>query len=49
MRWVEHVSRMGRLRNAYGIVVEKSEGKGSFGRPRRRRKDNIKMKRKEIV
>jgi hypothetical protein len=26
MRWAEHVVRMGEMRNAYKILVEKSEG-----------------------
>jgi hypothetical protein len=30
-------------RNAYRILVEKPEGKRPLGRPRRRRKDNIKL------
>jgi hypothetical protein len=34
---------MGEKRNAYGILVGKSEGKRSLGRPRRRWMDNIKM------
>jgi hypothetical protein len=35
MRWVGHVTRMGKKRNAYRILVEKPEGKRPLGRPRR--------------
>jgi hypothetical protein len=38
---------MGEKRNAYRILVEKPEGKGSLGRPRRRWV-NIKMNLREI-
>jgi len=31
------------MRNAYGIMVGKSEGKRPLGRPRRKWEDNIKM------
>jgi hypothetical protein len=31
MRWVGHVARMG-VRNAFGILVDKAEGKIQFGR-----------------
>jgi hypothetical protein len=36
MRPTVHVARMGKKRNAYRILVEKSEGKSPLGRPRRR-------------
>jgi hypothetical protein len=39
---------MGERRNAYKILVEKPEGKGSPGRSRRRWLDNIKMDLREI-
>jgi hypothetical protein len=32
MRYVEHVSRIGEMRNAYKILVGKPEGKRTFGR-----------------
>jgi hypothetical protein len=34
--WAGHVARMGKKRNAYRILVGKSEGKRLLGRPRRR-------------
>jgi hypothetical protein len=39
---------MGETRNAYKILVEKPEGKGPLGRPRRRWMDDIKMDLREI-
>jgi hypothetical protein len=36
MRWAAHVARMGKMRNAYNIFVEKPEGKRLLGRRRRR-------------
>jgi hypothetical protein len=43
MRWVGHVARMGERRNAYRLLVGKSEGKRPLGKPRSRWVDNIKM------
>jgi hypothetical protein len=43
MRWAGHVARMGEKRNAYRLLVGKSEGKRPLGRPRRRWVDNIRM------
>jgi hypothetical protein len=43
MRWAGHVVRMGEKRNAYRLLVGKSEGKGPLGRPRCRWVDNIRM------
>jgi hypothetical protein len=43
MRWAGHVARMVEVRNAYSILVGKSEGMRPLGRPRRRWEDNIKM------
>jgi hypothetical protein len=43
MIWAGHVARMGENRNAYRILMVKSEGKRPLGRPRLRWVDNIKM------
>jgi hypothetical protein len=43
IRWAGHVERMGSKRNAYRILVGKSEGKRPLGRPRRRWMDNIEV------
>jgi hypothetical protein len=43
MRWAGQVARMGEKSNEYGILVGKPKGKRSLGRPRSRRKNNIKM------
>jgi hypothetical protein len=37
------------MRNAYGIMVGKSEGKRPLGRPRRKWEDNIKMDLREVA
>jgi hypothetical protein len=47
-KWAEYVAQIGEIRNAYKIVVEKSEGKRPLGRPRCRWEDNIKMDLVEI-
>jgi hypothetical protein len=40
---------MGEMRNAYGVLVGKPEGKKRpLGRPRCRRKDNIRMGLREM-
>jgi hypothetical protein len=43
-----HVARRGEKRNAYRILVGKSEGKRRLGRRRRRWANNIKMDLREI-
>jgi hypothetical protein len=43
MGWVGHVALIWPKRNAYKILVGKSEGKRPLGRPRRRWMDNIKI------
>jgi hypothetical protein len=48
MRWAGHVELMGASRGVYRVLVEKSEGKRLFGRPRRRWEDNIKMDLQEV-
>jgi hypothetical protein len=47
-RWAEQVAWMGKKRNTYRILVGKPFGKQSFGKPRRRWKDDIKMELREI-
>jgi hypothetical protein len=39
---------MGEDRGVHRVLVEKPEGKRPLGRPRRRRKDNIKMELQEV-
>jgi hypothetical protein len=43
MRWTRHVARTRAKRNAYRILVGKTEGKRPVGRPTRRWVENIKM------
>jgi hypothetical protein len=43
VRWAGHVVRMGENRNAYSLLVGKSERRRPLGRPRRRWLDNIRM------
>jgi hypothetical protein len=42
MRWAGRVVRMGGNRNAYRLLVGKSEGRRPLGKPRSRWVDNIK-------
>jgi len=48
MRWAGHVVHMGEMRGVYRVLVGKPGGKRSFGRPRRRWEDNIKMDLREV-
>ena len=48
MRWAGHVARKERFRNAYKVLVGKSESKRPLGRPRLRCEDNIKMDLREV-
>jgi hypothetical protein len=48
MKWAGHVARMGEKRDAYKVLVGKSEGKRPLGRPRLRLVDTIKMDLREI-
>jgi hypothetical protein len=43
MRLAGHVARKGQLRNAYKILIGKSEGKRPLGRPRHKWEVNINM------
>jgi hypothetical protein len=49
MRWTGHVARTGGKRNAYRLLVRKSEGKRPLGMPRRRCVDNIRMDLGEVM
>jgi hypothetical protein len=44
-----HVARMGEKRTAYWLLVGKTEGRRSLGRPRRRWLDNITMDLVEVA
>jgi hypothetical protein len=46
--WAGHVTRMGKERNAYRLLVGKPERKRPVRRPRRRRLDNIGMSLVEV-
>ena len=48
MRWTGHVARMERIRGVYRVLVGKSEGTVTLGRPRCRWKDNIKIDIQEV-
>jgi hypothetical protein len=48
MSWAGNVARMGKMRNAYTILVRKPQRKRPLGRPRRRWEDNIRMDIREI-
>ncbi|KAJ4438304.1 hypothetical protein ANN_14243 [Periplaneta americana] len=48
LRWVGHVAHMGESRNAYRVLVGRSEEKSPLGRPRCRWEDNIKMDLREV-
>jgi len=43
MKWVGQVACMGERRSAYRILVGRSEGRKTLGRPRHRWEDNIKV------
>ena len=48
MRWAGHVARMWEDRGVHRVLVGKPVGKSSFGRPRHRWEDNIKMDLQEV-
>jgi hypothetical protein len=43
MRWAGHVTRVGKSRSVYRVLVRKPAGKRPLGRPTCRWEDNIKM------
>ena len=47
-RRMRYVARMGERRCVYRVLVEKTEGKGPLGIPRRRWEDNIEMDLQEV-
>jgi hypothetical protein len=49
MRWAGNIERMREMRNAYEILVGKSEGKRQLGSSGRRWEDNIKMDLRKIM
>jgi len=48
MIWVGQVARMGKMGNAYNVLVGKTEVKRPLGRPRRRWESNIGMDLRKI-
>jgi hypothetical protein len=48
IRWAEHLTRMGEMRNAYSIFFGKPERKGPLGKHRRRWEDNIRVYLREV-
>jgi hypothetical protein len=48
MRWERHIARIRGMRNAYKIMVGKTEGKKLLGRPRGRWKYDITRDLREI-
>ena len=46
--WAGHVARVGERGGVYRVLVGKSEGKTSLGRPRRRWENRIKMDLQEV-
>jgi hypothetical protein len=48
IKWAGHAARKGKMRNSYGMLFEKLEGKGPLGKTKPRSEDNIKMDLKEM-
>ncbi|KAJ4434726.1 hypothetical protein ANN_23294 [Periplaneta americana] len=48
LRWAGHVAHMVKSINVYRVLVGRQEGKTSFGRPKRRWEDSIKMDLREV-
>jgi hypothetical protein len=46
---VDHVARMGDMRSANKYLAGKTEGKSTFGRPRRGQEDSVKLNLNKIV
>ena len=48
MRWAGHTARIGERKGVHMVLVGKPEEKRTFGIPRRRWEDNIKMDLQEV-
>jgi hypothetical protein len=48
LKWAGHAGRMRKSKDAYRVLVGKSERRRPLGRPRRRWEDNIKMDLREV-
>jgi hypothetical protein len=48
MRGAGHVARIGERRGIHRVLVRKTEGKRTLGRPKRRLEDNIKMELQKV-
>jgi hypothetical protein len=48
MRWAGNSAHVGKMKNAYKILVGKPEGKRPLERPKHRWEDNVKLGLKEI-
>jgi hypothetical protein len=48
MRWAGHVAHVGEETGVYRVLVVKSEGKRTLGRPRHRWEDNTKLELQEV-
>jgi hypothetical protein len=48
MRWLGRVEHIGEMRNAYKMLVGKSEGKRPLGRSRHKWEENIRMDLREV-
>jgi len=49
MRWSRPITRIGKRRGVYRVLVRKPEGKRPLGRPRCRWEDNIKIDLQEVI
>jgi hypothetical protein len=48
MRWAGYAARMGDSRGVFRILVGRSDGRRTVGRPRHRQEENIKMDLQEV-